>query len=82
MYSVLSVAVERINVNKKKQTKKQQQQQQNNCDTLPFKFPSLALVSSCLSGRILDWRVSQPGFDRSFGNLVCLATLKSSDRTK
>ena len=35
-----------------------------------------------MSGRILDWRFSQPGFDPSFGNLACLATLKSSDRTK
>ena len=33
-------------------------------------------------GRILDWRLSQPGFDASFGNLACLATLMSSDRTK
>ena len=29
-------------------------------------------------GRILDWRLSQPGFDPSFWNLACLATLKSS----
>ena len=34
------------------------------------------------SGRILDWRYSQPGFDPSFGNLVCLATLMNSDWTK
>ena len=26
--------------------------------------------------------MSQPGFDPSFGNLACVATLKSSDRTK
>ena len=39
------------------------------------------LVSSWLGGRILDWRLSQPGFDPSFWNLACLATLKSSDRT-
>ena len=39
------------------------------------------LVSSWLSGRILDWRFSQPSFDPSFGNLACLATLKSSDWT-
>ena len=31
--------------------------------------------------RILDWRLSQPGFDPSYRNL-CLATLMSSDRTK
>ena len=42
----------------------------------------LALDSSWLRGRILDWRLSQPGFDPSFGNLACLATLMSSDRTK
>ena len=47
-----------------------------------MKFPSLALVSSWLSGRILDWCLSQPGFDPSFGNLACLVTLMSSDRTK
>ena len=40
------------------------------------------MVSSWLSGRILDWRFSHPGFNPSFGNLACLATLKSSDRTK
>ena len=28
------------------------------------------------------WRLRQPGFDSSFGNLACLTTLKSSDRTK
>ena len=44
-----------------------------------FKFPSLALVSLWLSGRILGWRLSQPGFDPSFGNLACLTTLKSYD---
>ena len=44
--------------------------------------PNCSLVSLWLSGRILDWRLSQPGFDPSFRNLVCLATLKSSDRTK
>ena len=31
---------------------------------------------------MLDWSLSQPGFDPSYGNLVCLATLMSSDRTK
>ena len=30
----------------------------------------------------IDWRLSQPGFHPSFGNLACLATLKCSDRTK
>ena len=35
-----------------------------------------------VSGRIFDWCLSQPGFDPSFRNLACLATLKSSDRTK
>ena len=38
-------------------------------------------VCVCVCG-ILDWRLSQPDFDPSFGNLACLATLKSSDRTK
>ena len=47
-----------------------------------LKFTSLLLVSSWLRGRVLDWRLSQPGFDASYGNLVCLATLMSSDRTK
>ena len=36
----------------------------------------------CLSGRILDLRFSQPGFDFSFRNLACLATMKSSDTRK
>ena len=35
-------------------------------------------VSIC----VCTWRLSQPGLDPSFGNLACLATLKSSDRTK
>ena len=53
----------------------------NNCDTEAFKFTLFALVSSWLSGRILDWRLNQPGFDPRFGNLACLVTPKSSDRT-
>ena len=32
--------------------------------------------------RSLDWRLSQPGFDPSYGKLIRLATLMSSDRTK
>ena len=40
------------------------------------------LMSSWLSGRILDWRYSQTGFDPIFRNLACLAILMSSDRTK
>ena len=32
--------------------------------------------------RSLDWRLSQSGFDPSYGKLICLATLMSSDRTK
>ena len=47
-----------------------------------LKFKSLLLVSSWLMGRVLDWRLSQPGFDPSYGNLVCQATLMSSVRTK
>ena len=35
-----------------------------------------------MSGRILDWRYSQSGFDPRFGNLACLATLMNSNRTK
>ena len=35
-----------------------------------------------LSGRILYWRFSQPGFVPSFGNLACPATLNSCDSTK
>ena len=66
----LSVAVKRKYVNN------------NNCDPWPFKFTSLVLASSWLSGRILDWRLSQPGFDPTFRNLACLTTLMSSDRTK
>ena len=42
----------------------------------------VALVSSWLRGSISDWRLSQPGFDPSFGNLACLATAKSCDTTK
>ena len=42
----------------------------------------LILKISWLSSRILDWCLSQPGFEPSFGNLAYLATLKSSDRTK
>ena len=42
----------------------------------------MSLASSWLSGRMLDWRLSPPGFDPSFGNLACLATLMSSDRMK
>ena len=30
----------------------------------------------------MNWRLSQPGFDPSYGKLICLATLMSSDRTK
>ena len=47
-----------------------------------LKFTSLLLVSTWLRGSVLDWRLSQPGFDRSFRHLVCLATPMSSDRTK
>ena len=32
--------------------------------------------------RGFDWRLSQPGFDPSYGKLICLATLMNSDRTK
>ena len=38
--------------------------------------------SSWLCGRLLGWHMSQPGFDPSFENLTCLATLKSCDTTK
>ena len=31
---------------------------------------------------ILGWPMSQPGFDHSFENLACLATLKSCETTK
>ena len=37
---------------------------------------------SWLCGRINGLCVSQPGFDPSFVNLVCLAILKSCDATK
>ena len=37
---------------------------------------------SWLRGRVLDWPLSQPSFDPSYGKLVCLATLMNSDRTK
>ena len=40
------------------------------------------MVSSWLRGRVLDWRLSQQGFNSNYGNLVCLATLMSSDKTK
>ena len=32
--------------------------------------------------RGLAWRLSQPGFDPSYGKLICLATLMITDRTK
>ena len=54
----------------------------SNCDSLPFKIYSDATSYSWLRGRSLDWRLSQPGFDPSYGKPVCLATLMSSDRTK
>ena len=47
-----------------------------------LKFTLAATGFSWLRGRILNWRLSQPGFDPSYGKLVCLATLMSSDRTK
>ena len=46
-----------------------------------FKCRSHALVSLWLSARILDWRLCQPAFDPSFGNLASLATLNCFDRT-
>ena len=46
-----------------------------------LKFTSLLFPCSW-GGRILDWHLSQLGFDLSYGKLVCLATLLSSDRTK
>ena len=42
-----------------------------------LKFTSL-LLAPCG----LDWRLSQPGFDPSYGKLICPATLMNSDRTK
>ena len=47
-----------------------------------LKFILLLLVPSWLRGRDLDWHLSQLGFDPSYGKLVCLATLMSSDRMK
>ena len=42
----------------------------------------LSVAVKRLRDRVLDWRLSQPGFDPSYGKLVCLATLMSSDWTK
>ena len=47
-----------------------------------LKFTSLLLAPRGWRVRGLDWRLSQPGFDPSYGKLICLATLMSSDRTK
>ena len=47
-----------------------------------LKFTSPLLVPPWLWGRDLDWRLSQPGFDPSYGKLVCQATLMISDWTK
>ena len=47
-----------------------------------LKFTSQMLVSSRLRGRVLNWRLNQLVFDPCYGNLVCLATLMSSDWTK
>ena len=47
-----------------------------------LKFISLLLAPSGWRVRGLDWRLSQPGFDPSYGKLICLATLMSSEKTK
>ena len=47
-----------------------------------FTFYIYICIYIYFSGRILDWRFSQPGFDPSFENLACPATLKSCDTTK
>ena len=52
------------------------------CCCQPFKIYFIATSSSCLMGRGFYWHLCQPGFDPSYGKLVCLATLISSDRTK
>ena len=54
----------------------------SNCNLKPFKIYFAATSSSWMRGRVSDWHLSQPGFDPSYGKLVCLATLMSSDRTK
>ena len=66
----LSVAVNRMYVNN------------SNCDSLPFKIYFAVTSSSWPKCRLLDWRLSQPGFAPSYWKLVCLATLMSSDWTK
>ena len=65
-----SLALKRIYVNKTNVIQKR------------LKILSLALISSWLCGRILDWHLSQPGFDPSFENLACLVTLMSCDTMK
>ena len=50
--------------------------------TLVYIYIYIYIYISWLSDRNLDWRLSQPSFNSSFGNLDCLATLKSPDRTK
>ena len=47
-----------------------------------FLLAKLFPVSSWMSGKILEWRLNQLGFDPSFWNLAYLATLKSLDTTK
>ena len=47
-----------------------------------LKFTSQQMAPRGLIVRSLAWRLSQPGFDPSYGKLICLATLMSSDRTK
>ena len=47
-----------------------------------LKLTSLLLAPRSWMVRSLHWRLSQPGFDPSYGKLICLATLMTSDRTK
>ena len=47
-----------------------------------LKFTSMLLAPRGRRVRSMDWLLSQPGFDLSYGKLICLASLWSSDRTK
>ena len=52
------------------------------CVGIEFKIYFAATGSGWLRVRGLEWRLSQPGFDPSYGKLVCLASLMSSERNR
>ena len=54
----------------------------NKINVIHKRFNFLRLCQFPRGWVVESWRFSQPGFDPSFGNLACLATLKSCDSTK